>query len=168
MLGMPTPPIPPPILADHNIVHLVPKYTSKVKKRTPTKEVCKNVDGWCQWETERFRPGHRLGDSAGLMDITSTARPTASQTTSNSVWGTQYLPEGVRCFSNNKLWVTPSSQGPTDREVSYYMGTWDREDERRVQHKLKNKTRQAKKSICSRTMFKTYGEAERPSMATDR
>ncbi|KAF7644468.1 hypothetical protein LDENG_00221520 [Lucifuga dentata] len=137
--------LPPLGCSDHNLVHLVPAYTSMVSKQPPTKRV---VREWSEESSEALR------DCFETTDWEVLCRPQGEDIDSLTHCIMDYInfcventvpTRKVWCFSNNKPWVTPELKALlNDKKRAFRMG--DKEELRRVQKELKYNIRRCKDS----------------------
>ncbi|KAI3376224.1 hypothetical protein L3Q82_016727 [Scortum barcoo] len=111
-------PLPPLGRSDHNLVHLRPVYTPVVKRQPPNKRrVKQDIDSLTDCITDY------------INFCVETTVPT----------------KRVRCFSNNKPWVTPDLRALLqEKRTAFQSG--DRDELRRVQRDLKRKIKECKAS----------------------
>ena len=138
-------PLPPLGRSDHNLVHLLPAYTPLVRKQPPTTKCVK------QWSEEA---SEALQDCFSTTDWEVLCGPHGQDIDSLTECITDYInfcvettvpTRRVRCFSNNKPWVTSELRALLlEKRRAFKSG--DREDLRRVQRDLKRKIRECKAS----------------------
>uniref|UniRef100_A0A8C7Z516 Reverse transcriptase domain-containing protein n=1 Tax=Oryzias sinensis TaxID=183150 RepID=A0A8C7Z516_9TELE len=139
-------PLPPLGRSDHNLVHLVPEYKPRAKREPPKKK--KSVRAWTDEARERLRDCFQTTDWETLCSshgddidsLTHCITDYISFCVENTV-----PTRRVRCFSNSKPWVTPELRALLKEKRRAFI-SGDREEQRRVQHELKYKIRQAKNS----------------------
>ncbi|KAI3364710.1 hypothetical protein L3Q82_011478 [Scortum barcoo] len=111
-------PLPPLGRSDHNLVHLRPVYTPVVKRQPPNKRrVKQDIDSLTDCITDY------------INFCVETTVPT----------------KRVRCFSNNKPWVTPDLRALLQEKRRAFQ-SGDRDELRRVQRDLKRKIKECKAS----------------------
>lgn len=142
-------PLPPLGRSDHNLVHILPVYKPVVLKQPPTIRLVKKwSEGTCDILRDCFESTdwETLTDAHGddLDSLTSCVTDYITFCVENIV-----PTKKVRCYLNNKPWVTPELKMLLNEKKRAFM-SGDREEQRRVQRALKRKIREGKVSYKRR------------------
>lgn len=138
-------PLPPLGRSDHNLVHLLPAYTPMVNKQPPEE---RSVRKWSEDASARLR------DCFETTDWEALCSPHGEDIDSLTDCITDYInfcventvpSRRVRCFSNNKPWVTPEIKALLNEKKRVFR-SGDKEELRRVQKELRQRIRKGKDS----------------------
>ncbi|XP_054872156.1 uncharacterized protein LOC111569300 [Amphiprion ocellaris] len=146
-------PLPPLGHSDHNLVRLQPIYIPMVKKQPPTTRYVKK---WSDEATEALQDCFETTDwdvlcgphEEDIDSLTDTITDYINFCAENIV-----PTRKVRCFSNNKPWVSLELKALL-KEKRRVFGSGDKEELRRVQKEIKKKIKVDKASY--RTKMESY------------
>ena len=138
-------PLPPLGKSDHNLVFLHPKYTPKVRRQPTT---TRSFRKWSPEAEDALRDCFESTDWSVLQDSFGEDIEGVTHCT------TDYLnfcmdivapTKTVRCFPNNKPWITSNVKHLLNRKKRAFK-EGDQEERKRVQGELKTMLREAKDS----------------------